>query len=66
MCYWRRFAVSNVLCHERFLFFFPQKEEIEEIAKKAQSLPKVNKKRPRIVVFTQGKQGTVMANGMCS
>ncbi|KAL0177965.1 hypothetical protein M9458_026859, partial [Cirrhinus mrigala] len=35
-------------------------EDIEEIAKKAQSLPKVNKKRQRIVVFTQGKEGTVM------
>ncbi|KAI5625057.1 adenosine kinase isoform 1 [Silurus asotus] len=35
-------------------------ENIEEIAKKAQSLPKENKKRKRIVVFTQGKEGTVM------
>ncbi|KTG31656.1 hypothetical protein cypCar_00003615 [Cyprinus carpio] len=35
-------------------------EDIEEIAKKAQSLPKENKKRQRIVVFTQGKEGTVM------
>lgn len=38
-------------------------EDIEEIAKKAQSLSKVNKKRQRIVVFTQGKEGTVMTKG---
>ncbi|RXN27820.1 adenosine kinase-like isoform X1 [Labeo rohita] len=38
-------------------------EDIEEIAKKAQSLPKENKKRQRIAVFTQGKEGTVMTKG---
>ncbi|XP_066534285.1 adenosine kinase isoform X2 [Hoplias malabaricus] len=38
-------------------------KDIEEIAKKAQNLPKVNKKRQRIVVITQGKEGTVMAKG---
>ncbi|GAA6111111.1 adenosine kinase isoform X1 [Tachysurus ichikawai] len=38
-------------------------EDIEEIAKKTQSLPKENKKRQRIVVFTQGKEGTIMAYG---
>ncbi|XP_047668822.1 adenosine kinase isoform X1 [Tachysurus fulvidraco] len=38
-------------------------EDIEEIAKKTQSLPKENKKRQRVVVFTQGKEGTVMAYG---
>uniref|UniRef100_A0A8B9JHX1 Adenosine kinase n=1 Tax=Astyanax mexicanus TaxID=7994 RepID=A0A8B9JHX1_ASTMX len=38
-------------------------KDIEEISKKAQSLPKVNKKRQRIVVFTQGKEGTVMTKG---
>uniref|UniRef100_A0A667YE83 Adenosine kinase n=1 Tax=Myripristis murdjan TaxID=586833 RepID=A0A667YE83_9TELE len=36
-------------------------KDIKEIAKKAQALPKVNKKRQRIVVFTQGKDGTIMA-----
>ncbi|XP_061600790.1 adenosine kinase isoform X1 [Cololabis saira] len=36
-------------------------EDIKEIAKKAQALPKVNTKRKRIVVFTQGKEDTVMA-----
>ena len=40
-----------------------QTEDIEEIAQKAQALSKVNKKRQRIVVFTQGKEGTVMAEG---
>ncbi|XP_017319225.1 adenosine kinase isoform X3 [Ictalurus punctatus] len=36
-------------------------EDIEEIARKTQSLPKENKKRQRIVVFTQGMKATVMA-----
>uniref|UniRef100_A0A7N9AUT5 Adenosine kinase n=1 Tax=Mastacembelus armatus TaxID=205130 RepID=A0A7N9AUT5_9TELE len=36
-------------------------KDLKEIAKKAQSLPKVNKKRKRIVVLTQGKEETVMA-----
>ncbi|XP_055000206.1 adenosine kinase-like [Sorex araneus] len=34
---------------------------IKEIAKRAQALPKVNSKRQRIVVFTQGKDETIMA-----
>ncbi|XP_076142511.1 adenosine kinase isoform X1 [Alosa pseudoharengus] len=38
-------------------------KDIEEIAKKTQALPKANKKRQRIVVFTQGKDGTVMTKG---
>ncbi|XP_060028895.1 adenosine kinase isoform X3 [Erinaceus europaeus] len=36
-------------------------EDIKEIAKKTQALPKVNPKRKRIVIFTQGKDETVMA-----
>ncbi|XP_059802834.1 adenosine kinase-like isoform X3 [Hypanus sabinus] len=36
-------------------------EDIKEIAKKAQHLPKVNKKRQRIIVFTQGKDDTIVA-----
>ncbi|XP_072139051.1 adenosine kinase-like isoform X2 [Mobula birostris] len=36
-------------------------EDIKEIAKKAQRLPKVNKKRQRIIVFTQGKDDTIVA-----
>ncbi|XP_008694293.1 adenosine kinase isoform X5 [Ursus maritimus] len=36
-------------------------EDIKEIARKAQALPKVNPKRQRIVVFTQGREDTIMA-----
>ncbi|KAM8924604.1 adenosine kinase [Pelodytes ibericus] len=36
-------------------------EDIKEIARKAQALPKENSKRPRIVVFTQGHDDTIMA-----
>ncbi|XP_065263472.1 adenosine kinase isoform X3 [Emys orbicularis] len=36
-------------------------EDIKEIAQKTQALPKVNPKRQRIVVFTQGKEDTIMA-----
>ncbi|XP_047458957.1 adenosine kinase isoform X2 [Mugil cephalus] len=36
-------------------------KDIKEIAKKAQALPKVNTKRQRIVVLTQGKDETVIA-----
>lgn len=51
---------------KKLFFVFFQTEDIGEIAKKTQSLPKENKKRQRIVVFTQGKEGTVMVRGMCS
>uniref|UniRef100_A0A674NGF8 Adenosine kinase n=1 Tax=Takifugu rubripes TaxID=31033 RepID=A0A674NGF8_TAKRU len=37
-------------------------KDIKEIAKKAQALPKVNKKRERIVVFTQGKDETTVVH----
>ncbi|CAI9601849.1 unnamed protein product [Staurois parvus] len=36
-------------------------EDIKEIARKAQALPKVNSKRPRVIVFTQGNEDTIMA-----
>ncbi|XP_072281277.1 adenosine kinase isoform X2 [Pyxicephalus adspersus] len=36
-------------------------EDIKEIARKAQALPKVNSKRPRVIVFTQGHEDTIMA-----
>uniref|UniRef100_A0A9J8CYF9 Adenosine kinase n=1 Tax=Cyprinus carpio carpio TaxID=630221 RepID=A0A9J8CYF9_CYPCA len=48
---------------EKAQVYYIATEDIEEIAKKAQSLPKENKKRQRIVVFTQGKEGTVMTKG---
>ncbi|XP_042562227.1 adenosine kinase-like, partial [Clupea harengus] len=40
-----------------------QTQDIGEIAQKVQSLPKVNKNRQRIVVFTQGKDDTVATVG---
>uniref|UniRef100_A0A8C0D8S5 Adenosine kinase n=1 Tax=Balaenoptera musculus TaxID=9771 RepID=A0A8C0D8S5_BALMU len=36
-------------------------EDIKEIAKKTQALPKVNSERQRIVVFTQGRDDTILA-----
>ncbi|KAL4640004.1 adenosine kinase-like isoform X1 [Arapaima gigas] len=38
-------------------------EDIEEIARKAQNLPKVNNRRQRTVVFTQGRDHTVATKG---
>ncbi|KAI4807918.1 hypothetical protein KUCAC02_027691 [Chaenocephalus aceratus] len=38
-------------------------DDIAEIAKKAQNLPKENTKRQRMVVFTQGKDDTVATVG---
>ncbi|CAM9221337.1 unnamed protein product, partial [Lampetra fluviatilis] len=38
-------------------------EDISEISKRAQALPKQNAARPRLVVFTQGKEPTVVADG---
>uniref|UniRef100_A0A673M850 Adenosine kinase n=1 Tax=Sinocyclocheilus rhinocerous TaxID=307959 RepID=A0A673M850_9TELE len=56
--------VDILFGNETVSMFIPKEtEDIEEIAKKAQSLPKENKKRQRIVVFTQGKEGTVMTKG---
>ncbi|KAI5944220.1 adenosine kinase isoform X2 [Manis javanica] len=36
-------------------------EDIKEIAKMTQALPKVNSKRQRIVIFTQGREDTIVA-----
>lgn len=41
--------------------FCLQTKDIKEIAKKAQALPKVNTKKQRIVVLTQGKEETTIA-----
>ncbi|MXQ79003.1 hypothetical protein E5288_WYG000471 [Bos mutus] len=38
-------------------------EDIKEIARKTQALPKVNSKRQRIVIFTQGREDTILATG---
>lgn len=43
---------------------FSQTDDIAEIAKKTQNLPKENTKRQRVVVFTQGKDDTVATVGM--
>lgn len=40
-----------------------QTEDIGEIARRTQSLPKVNESRQRTVVFTQGKDETVVTKG---
>ncbi|XP_032464728.1 adenosine kinase isoform X1 [Phocoena sinus] len=36
-------------------------EDIKEIARKTQALPKVNSERQRIVIFTQGRDDTILA-----
>uniref|UniRef100_A0A8B9Y839 Adenosine kinase n=1 Tax=Bos mutus grunniens TaxID=30521 RepID=A0A8B9Y839_BOSMU len=41
-------------------------EDIKEIARKTQALPKVNSKRQRIVIFTQGREDTILATGFLS
>ncbi|KAK7115892.1 uncharacterized protein [Littorina saxatilis] len=38
-----------------------QTDDIKEMALKTAALPKVNNERPRIVVFTRGKQSTIIA-----
>lgn len=45
------------------MLVFLQTEDIAEIARRVQSLPKVNKNRQRIVVFTQGREDTVATVG---
>lgn len=42
---------------------FSQTDDIAEIARKTQNLPKENTKRQRVVVFTQGKDDTVATVG---
>ncbi|XP_023365414.1 adenosine kinase isoform X2 [Otolemur garnettii] len=37
--------------------------DIKEMAKKTQALPKANSKRQRVVIFTQGRDDTIMATG---
>lgn len=38
-------------------------KDIKEIARKTQALPKVNSKRQRTVIFTQGRDDTIVATG---
>lgn len=53
---------SNLTYSPRGLVF-SQTDDIAEIAKKTQNLPKENMKRQRVVVFTQGKDDTVATVG---
>ncbi|XP_022540388.1 adenosine kinase isoform X2 [Astyanax mexicanus] len=63
ICQFFKESLMKVMPYVDVLFGNETTKDIEEISKKAQSLPKVNKKRQRIVVFTQGKEGTVMTKG---
>ena len=56
-----RFTYYWVFCF--FFFIISQTEDIKEIALKAAALDKVNKERERMVVFTQGKDPTIVASG---
>lgn len=49
--------------HLVLTLMFLQTEDITEIARRVQLLPKVNKNRQRIVVFTQGSEDTVATVG---
>lgn len=53
----------NALVFICFSWSFSQTDDIGEIAKKTQTLPKANTKRQRVVVFTQGKDDTVATVG---
>uniref|UniRef100_A0A803TAS7 Adenosine kinase n=1 Tax=Anolis carolinensis TaxID=28377 RepID=A0A803TAS7_ANOCA len=53
--------MMKVMPYVDILFGNEMTEDIKEIAKKTQALPKVNLKRQRVVVFTQGKDDTIMA-----
>ena len=68
-------ALFGLLCHPCFFrsnrqeaetFSAEQKfgtTDIKEIALKAASLPKINTKRPRMVIFTQGELDVIVAHG---
>ncbi|XP_076980982.1 adenosine kinase isoform X2 [Tamandua tetradactyla] len=55
--------LMKVMPYVDILFGNETTEDIKEIARKTQALPKVNLKRQRIVIFTQGKDDTIMATG---
>lgn len=57
VCTWWVLRFSQIL----FMILCLQTKDIKEIAKKAQALSKVNTKRQRIVVLTQGKDDTTVA-----
>lgn len=55
-----------IICFVCWCVFCLQTKDIKEIVRKAQALPKDNKKRQRVVVITQGKDETVMAQSNIS
>ncbi|CAJ1067542.1 adenosine kinase isoform X2 [Xyrichtys novacula] len=61
ICQFFKDNLMQVMPYVDVLFGNETTEDVKEIAKKAQALPKVNTKRQRIVVLTQGKDETVMA-----
>lgn len=66
ICLFVCFVFKNYRYYFMILIFFAlylQTEDVAEIAKKVQNLPKVNKNRQRIVVFTQGKDDTIATVG---
>ncbi|CAK6956698.1 adenosine kinase b isoform X1 [Scomber scombrus] len=55
--------LMKVMPYVDILFGNETTDDIAEIAKRTQNLPKENTKRPRVVVFTQGKDDTVATVG---
>uniref|UniRef100_A0A8C7M3W4 Adenosine kinase n=1 Tax=Oncorhynchus kisutch TaxID=8019 RepID=A0A8C7M3W4_ONCKI len=49
---------SNLFGLNFLVMLYVNTDDIAEISRRAQSLPKVNKKRQRVLVFTQGKDDT--------
>lgn len=60
------FLCVCIICFVCWCVFCLQTKDIKEIVRKAQALPKDNKKRQRVVVITQGKDETVMAQSNIS
>uniref|UniRef100_A0A8D2G9T9 Adenosine kinase n=1 Tax=Theropithecus gelada TaxID=9565 RepID=A0A8D2G9T9_THEGE len=54
-------SLMKVMPYVDILFGNETTKDIKEIAKKTQALPKMNSKRQRIVIFTQGRDDTIMA-----
>ncbi|EDL86264.1 adenosine kinase, isoform CRA_c [Rattus norvegicus] len=56
-------ALMEVMPYVDILFGNETTKDIKEIARKTQALPKVNSKRQRTVIFTQGRDDTIVATG---
>uniref|UniRef100_A0A3P8NWE4 Adenosine kinase n=1 Tax=Astatotilapia calliptera TaxID=8154 RepID=A0A3P8NWE4_ASTCA len=61
ICQFFKDNLMQVMPYVDVLFGNETTKDIKEIVRKAQALPKDNKKRQRVVVITQGKDETVMA-----